>query len=146
MESGFNLFLVTTETSAVMPAARETVLVVDDEEMVRRLAARILLGQGYRVLEASGGEEAVRILQGASGRIDGVLTDVAMPGLDGRQLGETIARCWPTVRVLYMSGFPQKRIMDETGFDPTWPFIQKPFTKEQLTRKVRELLAKPIEH
>lgn len=127
------------------PPARETVLVVDDEEMVRRLAARILLEQGYRVLVASGGEEAVRMLQRASTRIDGVLTDVAMPGLGGRQLGETISRCWPRVRVLYMSGFPARRMVDEGALDPTSPFLQKPFTTEQLTRKVRETLAGPIE-
>lgn len=128
-----------------MPPTGETVLVVDDEEMVRRLAARILLGHGYRVLEAGGGEDAVRILQRASSRIDGVLTDVAMPGLGGRQLGETITRCWPGVRVLYMSGFPAKRMVDEGALDPTCPFLQKPFTSEQLTRKVREMLVKPIE-
>jgi CheY-like chemotaxis protein len=128
-----------------MPPARETVLVVDDEEMVRRLAARILLGQGYRVLEASGGHEAVQMLQHAADRIDGVVTDVAMPGLGGRQLGQTISRCWPRVRVLYMSGFPMRRMVDEGALDPTSPFLQKPFTTEQLTRKVREMLAEPME-
>jgi len=120
-------------------------LVVDDEEMVRRLAARILLGQGYRVLEASGGDEAVRMLQRASSRIDGVVTDVAMPGIGGRQLGQTISRCWPRVRVLYMSGFPLRRVVDEGALDPTCLFLQKPFTTEQLTRKVREMLTEPIQ-
>jgi two-component system cell cycle sensor histidine kinase/response regulator CckA len=128
-----------------MPLARETVLVVDDEVMVRRLAARILLSQGYRVLEATGGEEAVQMLQRDSSRIDGVLTDLAMPGLGGRQLGQTISRCWPRVRVLYMSGFPARRMVDEGALDPTSPFLQKPFTTEQLTRKVREMLAEPSE-
>lgn len=126
-------------------ATRATLLVVDDEEMVRRLAARMLVTLGYRVLEARGGHEAVRVLQRDAHRIDGVLTDVAMPGLGGRQLGETIARCWPQVRVLYMSGFPAQRIVLEGAIDPTHPFIQKPFTEEQLGRKVRELLAGPIE-
>jgi two-component system cell cycle sensor histidine kinase/response regulator CckA len=129
-----------------MPSARETVLVVDDEEMVRRLAARILLGEGYRVLEAGGVDEAMRVIQRTAGRIDGVLTDVAMPGVGGRQLGETISRCYPGVRVLYMSGFPAIRIVTEGALDPTAPFIQKPFTKEQLTRKIRDLFAEPINH
>jgi CheY-like chemotaxis protein len=120
-------------------------LVVDDEEMVRRLAARILKGDGYQVLEAGSGEDAVRLLQRAANRIAGVLTDVAMPGLNGRQLGDTIRSCWPGVRVLYMSGFPARRIVDEGALDPSSPFIQKPFTSEQLTRKVRLLLAEPIE-
>ena len=127
------------------PPTRETVLVVDDEEMVRRLAARMLLGAGYHVLEAGGGDEAVRTLQRASSRIDAVLTDVAMPGLAGRQLGETIFRCWPRVRVLFMSGFPARRMVDEGALDPTSPFIQKPFTREQLARKVKEVLAIPTE-
>lgn len=123
--------------------ARETVLVVDDEEMVRRLAARMLVGQGYRVLEARSGDEAVRMLQRGSKEIDGVLTDLAMPGLGGRQLGETISSCWPRVRVIYMSGFPAKRMVDDGALDPSDPFVQKPFTGEQLNRIVREALARP---
>jgi DNA-binding NtrC family response regulator len=125
--------------------ARETVLVVDDEEMVRRLAARILFGQGYRALEAKSGDEAVRMLQRAAARIDAVLTDLAMPGLGGRQLGETVSRCWPRVRVIYMSGFPARRMMDEGALDPNAPFVQKPFTAEQLSRKVREALERPTQ-
>jgi len=125
--------------------ARETVLVVDDEEMVRRLAVRMLLGQGYRVLEAKSGDDAVRILQRGSQGIDGVLTDLAMPGIGGRQLGETIFSCWPKVRVIYMSGFPAKRMVDDGSLDPKDPFVQKPFTAEQLTRTVREALARPTQ-
>jgi CheY-like chemotaxis protein len=143
--SDFGQLLATTEMCGVTQPARETVLVVDDEEMVRRLAARILLGQGYSVLEAKSGDEAVRMLQRAAQRIDGVVSDLAMPGLEGRQLGETISRCWPQVRVIYMSGFPARRMVDEGALDPNAPFVQKPFTAEQLTRKVREVLARPIQ-
>ena len=124
---------------------RKTMLVVDDEEMVRRLAARMLVTLGYHVLEARDGHEAVRVLQRDAQRIQAVLSDVAMPGLGGRQLGETIARCWPEVRVLYMSGFPAHRVVAEGAIDATKPFLQKPFTEEQLGRKVRELLAGPVE-
>jgi two-component system cell cycle sensor histidine kinase/response regulator CckA len=124
---------------------RATLLVVDDEEMVRRLAARMLVTLGYRVLEAPGGHEAVRVLQRDAHRINGVLTDVAMPGLGGRQLGETITRCWPQVRVLYMSGFAAQRIVANGLIDLSDPFIQKPFTEEELGRKVRQLLASPIQ-
>ena len=125
--------------------ARETVLVVDDEEMVRRLAVRILLGQGYKVLEAKSGDQAIRMLQRGAQGIDGVLTDLAMPGLGGRQLGETVSRCWPQVRVIYMSGFPARRMVDEGALDPNDPFVQKPFTAEQLSRKVREVLERPTQ-
>ena len=79
----------------VEPPPRVTVLVVDDEEMVRRLAARMLLLLGYKVLEARDGHEAVKLLQRGPQRIGAVLTDLAMPGIGGRRLGETIASCWP---------------------------------------------------
>jgi two-component system, cell cycle sensor histidine kinase and response regulator CckA len=118
------------------------VLVVDDEEIVRRLAARMLAMLGYRVLEARSGQEAVRLLRRGAHRIDGVVTDVAMPGIGGRELGETIARCWPQIRVLYMSGFAANRMVSDGSIDPSVPFIQKPFTSEQLGRRVRELLEK----
>jgi two-component system, cell cycle sensor histidine kinase and response regulator CckA len=124
---------------------RATLLVVDDEEMVRRLAARMLVTLGFRVLVAGSGQEAVRLLRRGAHRIDGVVTDVAMPGIGGRELGETIAQCWPQIRVLYMSGFAAGRMVTEGSLDPTVPFIQKPFTSEQLGRKVRELLAPPLE-
>jgi two-component system, cell cycle sensor histidine kinase and response regulator CckA len=125
--------------------ARATLLVVDDEEMVRRLAARMLASMGYRVLVAGSGQEAVRLLRRGAHRIDAVVTDVAMPGIGGRELGETIAQCWSQIRVLYMSGFAEKRMVDEGAVDPTIPFIQKPFTSEQLGRKVRELLSPSLE-
>jgi two-component system cell cycle sensor histidine kinase/response regulator CckA len=129
-----------------MPAALQepvahTLLVVDDEEMVRRLATRMLASQGYRVVEASGGQEAICVLQSMGPRIDAVLTDVAMPGLGGRQLGATISECWPRIRVLYMSGFPAQRMVSEGALDPTQPFVAKPFTSEQLGKKVRDLLS-----
>src|SRR5690349_20154762 len=119
-----------------VPVESATVLVVDDEDVVRRLAARMLSTFGYRVLEARSGQEAVRLLRRGAHRIHGVLTDVAMPGIGGRELGETIARCWPQIRVLYMSGFAAMRIVDQGDLDPTQPFIQKPFTAEQLGRKI----------
>jgi two-component system cell cycle sensor histidine kinase/response regulator CckA len=122
-----------------------TVLVVDDEEIVRRLAARMLTTMGYRVLEARSGQEAVRLLRRGAHRINGVLTDVAMPGIGGRELGETIARCWPQIRVLYMSGFAAMRMVSEGELDPAQPFIQKPFTSEQLGRKMRDLLTPAVE-
>lgn len=124
---------------------RETLLVVDDEEMVRRLAARMLVTLGYRVLEAGSGQEAVRMLRRGAHRISGVLTDVAMPGIGGRELGETIARCWPQIQVLYMTGFAASRLVNAGALEPGVPFIQKPFTSEQLGRKIRELLAKQPE-
>ena len=119
----------------------ERLLVVDDEQIVRRLAARMLASMGYRVLQAESGHAAVQVLQRTAQRVGAVVTDVAMPGIGGRQLGATIAECWPEVRVLYMSGFPARVMVNEGALDPTSPFIQKPFTSEQLGRKIRELLS-----
>ena len=96
---------------------------------------------GHYVLEAANGEVALRTLQRLADRIQIVVTDLAMPGMDGRNLGGVISRCWPQVRVLYMSGYPSARMIDAGALDVRWPFIQKPFTAEQLARKVRELLA-----
>jgi len=124
-------------------STRETLLVVDDEVMVRRLAARMLVTLGYRVLEAGSGQEAVRMLRRGAHRINGVLTDIAMPGIGGRELGETITRCWPQIQVLYMTGYPALDLMDAGALVPGVPVIQKPFTSEQLGRRMREVLAKP---
>ncbi len=121
----------------------ETLLVVDDEVMVRRLAARMLVTLGYRVLEAGSGQEAVRMLRRGAHRINGVLTDIAMPGIGGRELGETIARCWPQIHVLYMTGYPASDLMQAGALVPGVSVIQKPFTSEQLGRRMRQLLAKP---
>jgi CheY-like chemotaxis protein len=152
VKTGVHHQLATTETPAVTGPRQDaqstshgTLLVVDDEEMVRRLAARMLVMLGYRVLEARSGQEAVRLLRRGAHRIDGVLTDVAMPGIGGRELGETIARCWPQIRVLYMSGFAANRMVNEGALDPSVPFIQKPFTSEQLGKRVRDLLAEPLQ-
>jgi two-component system, cell cycle sensor histidine kinase and response regulator CckA len=87
----------------------------------------------------------VRLLRRGAHRISGVLTDVAMPGIGGRELGETIARCWPQIQVLYMTGFAPARLLSDGALQPGVPFIQKPFTQEQLGRKMRELLLKPLE-
>jgi two-component system cell cycle sensor histidine kinase/response regulator CckA len=141
-----------TETAAVTAgprqdelevATRETLLVVDDEVMVRRLASRMLVTLGYRVLEAGSGQEAVRMLRRGAHRINGVLTDIAMPGIGGRELGETIARCWPQIHVLYMTGYPALDLMRAGTLVPGAAVIQKPFTSEQLGRKMREVLTKP---
>jgi two-component system cell cycle sensor histidine kinase/response regulator CckA len=134
-----------TRPDDVEPPPRATVLVVDDEEMIRRLAARMLLLLGYKVLEARDGHEAIKLLQRGPHRIGVVLTDLAMPGIGGRRLGEAIANCWPQVRVLYMSGFPAQKMMNDGALDPNDPFIQKPFTSEQLGRRVRDVLAAPQE-
>ncbi len=123
----------------------ETVLVVDDEEMVRRVVARMLVERGYRVLIAGDADEALKILRASALKLRLVVTDLRMPGLDGRQLGDTILACWPHVRILFMSGYPAGRLMTEGALILGRPFIQKPFTGEQLARRLRDLLADPAD-
>ena len=118
----------------------ETILVVEDEPMVRDLACRGLREKGYTVLEAANGAEALELLGDRSNHIDLVLSDVVMPVLGGRDLGHELARFAPGVPVLYMSGYTGDDVIQRGLLDPEAPFQQKPFTPEGLARKVREML------
>ena len=121
---------------------KETVLVVEDEENVRRLVAEVLEGQGYEVLEASGGEEALGMVEKYEGRIDLLLTDVVMPGMSGHELGKRFVERWGMVKVLYMSGFFDEERVPLNVLEEGMNYVQKPFTIDALTRKVREVLDK----
>ncbi len=128
------------------PAARdmrgsETVFVVEDEAGVREMLSRTLRGQGYDVLEASGGEEALLRCEAHRGPIHAVVTDIIMPGMNGSALAERIKELKPEVRVLYMSGYTDDVIGRHGVLEPGTPFLQKPFTPRALGEKLRELLA-----
>ncbi|HEX6104460.1 MAG TPA: PAS domain S-box protein, partial [Gemmatimonadales bacterium] len=118
----------------------ETILVVEDEDIVRALACRGLREQGYTVLEARHGGEALRQLGEPSRKVDLVISDVVMPELGGRELGQRLARLQPALPVLYMSGYTGEDMVQRGLLDPGAPFQQKPFTPEGLARKVREML------
>jgi PAS domain S-box-containing protein len=118
----------------------ETILVVEDEDIVRSLACRGLREQGYHVLEARHGGEALRQMGEQPRRIDLVISDVVMPELGGRELGQRLARLQPELPVLYMSGYTGDDVIQRGLLDPGAPFQQKPFTPEGLARKVREML------
>jgi PAS domain S-box-containing protein len=113
----------------------ETVLVVEDDPGVRRLARRSLQRYGYRVLEAANGREAVQVARHHQGPIHLLLTDWVMPEMGGRRSAEQILLDRPELRVLYMSGYP-----GDEGTQGLGPFLEKPFTPEVLARKVREVL------
>jgi len=114
---------------------------VEDEIEVRKLVAEILKGQGYRVIEASDGEEAIKVAQKNSGnKIHLLLTDVVMPGMSGRELAEMLAPQHPGLRILYMSGYTDNAIVNHGVLDEGVNYIQKPFTLDALARKVREVL------
>jgi signal transduction histidine kinase len=124
----------------VSPRGAETILIVEDEAAVRRMAARALAAQGYAILEAENGAEALEVLARGGSPIDLVLTDVVMPLVNGRELGERLSVERPGLRVLFMSGYTDDDIVRRGLLRPGSPFLQKPFMPGDLSRKVREVL------
>jgi len=120
----------------------ETILVVEDNEMVRNLSKTILQNQGYTVLSAENGNDAFAVLENHDGPLDLLLTDVIMPGINGRDLFEKIAGRYPNVKVLFMSGYADDVITHRGMIDDGVAFIQKPFSVKGLAAKVRETIDK----
>jgi PAS domain S-box-containing protein len=118
----------------------ETVLLVEDQEAVRALAARVLAARGYRVLEAEDGADALRLARKHQGEIDLVVTDVVMPGMGGPALVERLRRTQPGVPALFISGYTDDPLTPEAIASPANGFLQKPFSPRRLARKVREAL------
>ena len=118
----------------------ETILVVDDEDQVRTLARDILQGAGYQVLEAEDGEQALRISGSHPGAIHILLTDVMMPGINGKELADKVQTGRPEVKAIFMSGRAAEVISDAGVLIPVDAFLAKPFTVERLLNKVRERL------
>jgi two-component system, cell cycle sensor histidine kinase and response regulator CckA len=126
-----------------IPSSRgsETILLVEDEDSVRKLAHHILLNEGYRVLEAPNGEEALQVSEGYAGPIHLLLTDIVMPGgMSGRQLADCLSALRPQMKILYMSGYTDDAIVHHGVLDADLAFLQKPFTLNTLMYKVREVL------
>ncbi len=121
------------------PPGGYTVLVVDDEEAVRRLACRMLTWSGYQALEARHGREAIATIEEHNGPIHLILTDIKMPGMNGRELGRHVEARWPGKPILYMSGFASE-VFQGGLLEPGAPFLAKPFTQDDLTGKVKALL------
>jgi CheY-like chemotaxis protein len=120
----------------------ETILVVEDEEKVRQVTVQILTKNGYTVLEASHGDEAKQICEEHGGPIHLIVTDVVMPGMNGRQLAKSLEPHHPEMKVLYMSGYTDDAIVHHGVLDKGLHFLQKPFNLEDLLKKVREVLEK----
>ncbi len=126
------------------PRGTETVLLAEDAEQVRALAREFLEGLGYRVLEANDVQHAIELAQRHEGPIEALVTDLVMPQMGGRELAQRLAELRPTIRVLYMSGYTDEMITGGEGLAPGVAFLQKPFTREVLARKMRELLDSPV--
>jgi CheY-like chemotaxis protein len=148
--STFRIYLPCTRAGSGKPAARSTkgrlakgrgtVLVVEDELAVRQVVAAALRSSGYKVLEAGSGEEAMRRLRRHEGPLHLLLTDLVMPRMNGRQLADSVRTLYPEVEVLFMSGYTDDVLLRQGGSDAQRSFLQKPFTMEVLTQKVREVL------
>ena len=117
-----------------------TVLVVEDQDAVRRLASHALRACGYHVLEAASGFEALRLAEAVEGGCQLVVTDVVMPGMSGKALAEELRASWPEIKVLYMSGYPNEVILRHGVMNGAVNYLEKPFTSSELAAKVREVM------
>jgi two-component system cell cycle sensor histidine kinase/response regulator CckA len=120
-----------------------SILVIDDQATVRRMAHRLLSEWGFRVFEAESGEEAMEVLETAKAGVQLVVVDVVMPLQDGVQVGRRICQRWPEQRILYMSAHPAEVLAEHGLAELTVPFLAKPFTRDELLTKVSEALARP---
>ena len=125
-----------------LPRGDETILIVEDEEEVRKLARRILEKQGYSVLETLNGEDALLACETCKSPIHLMLTDIVMPGMNGSELAKLLKPLYPEIKILYMSGYTDNAIARQGVLEKGVNYIQKPFTVEGLARKVREVLDK----
>jgi len=131
---------VQSPPTVVSSSGTETILLVEDNAGLRKVATRFLEPAGYTVLAAATGEEALRLLASHEAPVHLLLSDVVMPGMSGRELAERLVRTRPTLKVLYMSGYTSDTIVQRGVLDAQVPFLSKPFTAEALRNKVREVL------
>lgn len=121
-------------------APQRVVLVVDDEQVLRDLVSRTLREEGYRTLEAAHGGEALELVESGPDTVDLVVTDVVMPGMDGRELGRRLAQSRPSLPILYMSAYDVNDIFRRGSPWSSAPFLQKPFPRDGLLNSVEQLL------
>jgi two-component system cell cycle sensor histidine kinase/response regulator CckA len=129
-----------TPISHAAAGGSETVLLVEDEDSVRQLVRETLESRGYHLLEAANGKDALALAAAHPDPIHLVITDVVMPGLSGHELAQQLLAARPTLKVLYLSGYAQDAFSTPAAAEAQKTFLQKPFTLQSLTRKVREIL------
>jgi two-component system, cell cycle sensor histidine kinase and response regulator CckA len=126
--------------AAAPRSGSETILVAEDETSLRTLTCATLEQSGYKVLQAKDGVEALEASRKHAGTIDLLLTDIVMPGMGGRALGEELLRERPEIRIVYMSGYTGQAVGSQGPVEPGSFYLHKPFTREALTNKIREAL------
>ncbi len=131
---------VMAESPAPVLRGSETVLVAEDDELVRKLIVKMLTGDGYKVIAASDGAEALQECETSQGPIDLLITDVVMPGMSGRELVQRLVKTRPGIKVIFMSGYTDDAMLHHGMLEQGMAFVQKPFTRLSLNRKVREVL------
>jgi two-component system, cell cycle sensor histidine kinase and response regulator CckA len=119
---------------------KQTILLVEDEEMVRSLMCEVLEREGYRVLACSHPAEGIEESKRYCGKIDLLLTDVVMPGMNGREMADRIHETLPQLRVVFMSGYTEHALTREGQVDPQFEYLQKPFMLKSLTEKLAKVL------
>lgn len=118
----------------------ETILLVEDEPAIMKMARMMLSRLGYNVLEAGSPEKALSIAEHEGDKIDLLMTDVVMPGMNGRELSDRLKAVYPDIKVLFMSGYTAEIIAQRGVVDDEVNFLQKPFSKKTIAEKVREAL------
>jgi CheY-like chemotaxis protein len=118
----------------------ETILLVEDEIAILKLGCRILERLGYRVLAAATPDEAMRLAEEHAGAIDLLVTDVIMPGMNGRELAQGLVALYPDLKLLFMSGYTADVIAHQGVLEDGFNFIEKPFSVESLGKRIREVL------
>jgi CheY-like chemotaxis protein len=126
---------------AALPSGCETVLLVEDDVNVRKVAGQVLRAKGYKIIEADNGASALKAVDSLhNGDIDLLLTDMVMPIMGGKELVDRLTLVWPDLKVLYTSGYTDAPITDNGALKPGCSFLQKPFTPATLAHRVRDVL------
>ena len=119
-----------------------TILLVEDSDVVRAVIANMLVNGGFTVLQASGGEEALALSRRGDASIDLLLTDIVMPEMSGVELADRLERERPDMRILFMTGYAEEVVVNEGYLGKHGECIGKPFTQEQITKRVRKILCR----
>ena len=133
----------TSHATQPQQGAGKTILVLDDEADVRKLVAAMLTSSGYKVLTADNGDNAIKTFKKTKQGVDLLLLDVVSPGLSGPQVADKIAELQQGLRVLFMSGYDNTNVVQRYVVEKGYALLTKPFTMDQLSKKVREVLESP---